>query len=330
MFCTNCGSPISESDHYCKECGYKQIARFYPVSNIKFILLNLASANLYLLYWFYSNWSYIKQRDHSDISPVLRSIFSNLLCYSFLSDLRSESDQEHGKPEPNALAVLLDASLAILFFFLLTVSWRFPDPYFLISFFSFAPLLPAVNDIKKLNSESSYHYKRNSKLLIRHYVLILIAILLISFVIIISFGLIPSSSVVAGRDLSKWQVEIIREFSRLHQNERIIYYYSNALFSYEDDGNIVTDNRVVSYYIDEMEVRYISSADFREISDLHVLSGTFFEPTLIVACLDNGEFVALYASTEEHKDLKFVDAIKSRLRHEAKLIVEQDQDFACE
>ena len=184
MFCPQCGIPISESDEYCKSCGHQQArtaAIYYPVSVVKFVLLNFATFSIYLLYWFYRNWSFIKIRDSSKISPIWRTFFLSLWCYPFLSDLDWEIRRERGKSTRNKLKTPYNAVLAILFFFLVSVSWRLPDPYWLISLFSFVPLLHAVSDITALNGRSSYHYRRNSRLLFRHYALMVLMFPLVTF-----------------------------------------------------------------------------------------------------------------------------------------------------
>lgn len=333
MFCSQCGAHISESDEYCRSCGHQQAlvaAKYYPVSIVKFVLLSLVTFGLYFFYWFYKNWSYVKNRDQSNIRPIWRSVFLNFWCYSLLIDLDRATRQEAGKPKGNTAKSLYNAALAILFFFLVSYSWRLPDPYWLVSFLSFVPLLHAVADINGLNGRSGYHYRRNSRILIRHYALTILVIPLVALGVADSTGLIPPSSVVAGVDLSERQTRFIRKFGALGQNERIDYYYSDALFSYEDDGNIVTDERVVSYFIDESGEKYVESAYFEEIVSLHVLAGSFFEDTVIFVCLANNEYFTLYSSAQEKSDRRFVDAIKDRLPGDARFAIETDDNFSCD
>jgi hypothetical protein len=276
------------------------------------------------------NWSYIKNRDQSNISPIWRSFFQNFWCYSLLSDLYWEIRLEHGESRRFNIAAFYNAALAILFFFLITVAWRLPDPYWLVSLLCFVPLLHAVTDINALNGLSGYHYRRNSRLLFRHYALILLILPLMALVIAGSTGLVPSPTVVAGTELSERQARLIREFAELRPHEKIDFYYSNAFISFEEDGNIVTDERVVSYYLDDAGTGMVASAYFKEIVSLRVLLGTFFEPTVILVCLANDEYFTLYAGAQEKEDRRFVDTIKARLPRGTGFIIEEDEDFACE
>jgi hypothetical protein len=332
IHCTQCGTPIAESDEYCRSCGY-QLARtkeiYYPVSIIKFSILSFATFDLYLLYWFYKNWKYVKTRGRHNISPFWRTFFLNLWCYALLSDIDSEIQRKQENPEQNSIKTTLNVSLAIVFFFLVSISWRLPDPYLLMSFLSFTPLLFAVNDINALNGRKSYHYHRNSRFTFRHYALILIGLPIAGFTIASSTGVIPPTTVVAGADLSTRQVRMIREFAELEQYERIDFFYSNALFL-RDDGNIITDKRVVSYHTDETGTKYVAAAYFEQILSLHVRLGTFFEDTFIMACMSDNEYLILFAGAQEKADRRFVDTIKARLPLSARFILEEGENFVCD
>jgi hypothetical protein len=48
---------------------------YFPVSITKLVVMSLFTCGLYQILWFYKNWRLIKNREHSDIMPVWRSIF---------------------------------------------------------------------------------------------------------------------------------------------------------------------------------------------------------------------------------------------------------------
>src|SRR5262249_4420660 len=60
---------------------------YHHVSKLKFCIFSLVSFGLYELYWFYKNWKYIRNRDHSDIWPFWRALFSPIWCHGLVKDI---------------------------------------------------------------------------------------------------------------------------------------------------------------------------------------------------------------------------------------------------
>ncbi len=56
--------------------------QFYVVSKTKLIVLYIATAGLYELYWFYTNWSYYRSSKGINLWPVPRSLFSIFFAHS--------------------------------------------------------------------------------------------------------------------------------------------------------------------------------------------------------------------------------------------------------
>jgi hypothetical protein len=50
-------------------------APLFAVSAFKLVIMSVFTLGLYQIYWFYRNWTCIKERDRSRILPALRSIF---------------------------------------------------------------------------------------------------------------------------------------------------------------------------------------------------------------------------------------------------------------
>ena len=48
-------------------------------------------------------------------------------------------------------------------YFILVASWRLPDPLWLISFFSFAPIIPANNVAVEVNNKLITDFKNNKE-----------------------------------------------------------------------------------------------------------------------------------------------------------------------
>ncbi|MGK0171401.1 MAG: hypothetical protein ACI9W2_003131 [Gammaproteobacteria bacterium] len=100
----------------------------FPVGQRKFVIMSVATLGLYEYFWFYRNFQCMKTAGR-DIWPVPRSFFYGLMALSLY-------DYVHEKepiPRRGWLAFAV---------FVLSILWRLPQPWWLISFFGFLPLLP--------------------------------------------------------------------------------------------------------------------------------------------------------------------------------------------
>jgi hypothetical protein len=116
---------------------------FFDVSVLKLVVMSTVTFNLYQIYWFYKNWRMAKERGE-DVIPILRAIFAVLFAYPLFKDIR-----ERGRSA--SLTLLPGAGGLVFLFFLLQMSWRLPDPAWLLGFLSVVPLAIVQNDIAKLH-----------------------------------------------------------------------------------------------------------------------------------------------------------------------------------
>ena len=123
-----------------------KVAIYFAVSPLKLVVMSVCTMGIYELYWFYKNWVLIKDREKIDIMPFWRSFFAYFFCYSFFK-----------KVQASAVAVSLDKpitpGLLATGWIIITVLWKLPDPFWLITYFAVIFLLPIqamVNDINKI------------------------------------------------------------------------------------------------------------------------------------------------------------------------------------
>jgi hypothetical protein len=175
-FCPNCDAEVAEDALNCAQCaaafgpgsawqpsltkrnganeaGGKPI--YFPVSCSKFAVLSAGTLLVYTYYWFYQNWKFEKLRSGENLWPLPRTIFAPLTAY-FLFDAIRISLKRHGLP------VFSAGSLAAAFI-VLNMTWRFPDPYWLVSSLGFLPLLPIQASINKLNLKIAPDTPRNDR-----------------------------------------------------------------------------------------------------------------------------------------------------------------------
>lgn len=129
---------------------------FFSVSLLKLTVLSLCTFGIYELYWFYRNWKLKKARDNSDISPFWRAFFGIIFCYQIFTHIRDEGASRGIQP-PLAAGVLAAGWI------LLTLTWRLPDPYSLITFAAVAFLLPVQDYVNRINAHDVPNHDPNAR-----------------------------------------------------------------------------------------------------------------------------------------------------------------------
>jgi len=137
MYCIKCGKEIKENAKFCQYCGsrFEQFSKILPIW--KFILFSVTTFGIYELFWFYENWKFLKEKNKLDISPFWRAFFSLLFA---------GSNAEHVLKlvkEKNYQTLYSPTAIGISYIILNVLS-RFPDPFWLISYFTFLPMIPIV------------------------------------------------------------------------------------------------------------------------------------------------------------------------------------------
>jgi hypothetical protein len=121
---------------------------FVSVSPLKLAVLSVLTFNLYQVVWFYRNWK-SRRAAGEEIRPLPRAIFGVFFFPSLASRVREKS-LLHDLPvsfTPTHVAVL---------YIVLHLTWRLPDPLWLISCLSFVPLLFVQRQINTLNSQLDF------------------------------------------------------------------------------------------------------------------------------------------------------------------------------
>ena len=103
------------------------------------VALSIATFGIYQIFWFYKNWKQLKAHQNLDIKPGWRTaglfvpIWGLILTYRQFDDIR-------GHAENSGIEKLFLPGWMLVQYIVLTALWRLPDPYWLLTFFSIAPL----------------------------------------------------------------------------------------------------------------------------------------------------------------------------------------------
>ncbi len=110
----------------------KEYSRVIPVW--KFIFLTFVTFGIYEICWFYKNWKFFKEKDKLDISPFWRAIFAPFFIHGLFKKIL-ELTKKEGYRES------FSAGWLTSYWIIISYLWKLPDPYWLISFLSFLPLI---------------------------------------------------------------------------------------------------------------------------------------------------------------------------------------------
>ena len=118
---------------------------FFAVSLVKLALMSIVTLGLYEIYWFYKNWKCVERNAGDKVNAPIRSVFYPIMSYSLFRRVR-----EHAKR--SGVAGFPAGWLAVALF-LVTVLWRLPDPWWLVSFLGFLPLVPVQKSVNAINAK---------------------------------------------------------------------------------------------------------------------------------------------------------------------------------
>lgn len=155
-------------------------APFFAVSVPKLVVLSICTLGAYEVFWFYKNWCLVRERERSRIFPSGRALFAFFFCYALFKRVRDF-------PLQSVTVETLPAGLLTVGWIVTTCLWRLPDPFGLISLFSFLFIIPVQVSASRINEAVAPKHDRNDKFTRANWVTIVIGGLFFVLIIIGSF-----------------------------------------------------------------------------------------------------------------------------------------------
>jgi hypothetical protein len=134
----------------------RSVPVYFPVSATKLIVLSICSFGLYELYWLYQQWRLERDRTREDVWPFWRAFFGLIFAFSLFSRIQRYGDE-------TSVPVTYSPGWLAAAFVALNISWRLPDPLWLISLLTFLPLLPVRKAIAMINAAKAPRAEVNEK-----------------------------------------------------------------------------------------------------------------------------------------------------------------------
>lgn len=286
-----------------------QDIKFFPVSRGKFIVFCLVTFGFYELYWHYRNWKYLKEHneEYKNIWPIWRAIFAPIWYYSFLRAIDKE----------NSWVVLA------LAYFVVAISYKLPDPYWIISISTCLFLLPAVQKIDDLNISAGISKEQLKNIKGYHWNIVnsittffVSPLLILSFIgILAAFVIIPSNQVITGSRLWAWDANYLVQNKIIEENESIVYFYTGDLFSIKNSGVVITDKGITTYEMNKKYELQITKVDFSEIDRIHFKDGEIMNDASIEIFLVDGSSFEIFLSIEANKHKEAAEFIRNNINN---------------
>jgi len=116
----------------------------FPVATHKFIVLSICTFSIYELYWCYQNWKRLKSASGENLSPFWRAFFAPLWGFSLFKRV-------HAAATSAGVSVDWSSGALATFYLVLHMTWRLPDPWWLISFATLITMIPVQQAAQRVN-----------------------------------------------------------------------------------------------------------------------------------------------------------------------------------
>jgi hypothetical protein len=116
--------------------------------------MSVCTLGFYELYWSHRNWRAIKERDNSDIMPLMRAIFGLFFVYALFKRMRADGQQADQ-------AVQLSAGPLAAGWIITTLLHRLPPPYSMLAMLAILWLIPVQAFVNELNATVVPDHPRN-------------------------------------------------------------------------------------------------------------------------------------------------------------------------
>ncbi|MGI0117543.1 DUF3857 domain-containing transglutaminase family protein [Zooshikella sp. RANM57] len=272
----------------------------YVVSFVKFITLTICTFNIYCLYWYWMNRRTFMGAVGYVRALLMVFLFPVALPFLYFSAMRAN---HHKYP-------LWGFMLGVGYLVLLTSLWWLPAPWNFIALLSGVFLLPLVKQVNNYVKCFENDTQTNHEWRARHVLLTVVSCFFIMYQFATYLSFMPSSEVIAGDQLWKKDLKFMHRNGLLRTDEKLLYFYSDGLFSFQEDGNAVTNKRVLSYWRDDLTQQLnVETAGFNEIINIDVDRQLLKDNTIITVTRTDGSQFILFVSQKGRKDHFFTQKL---------------------
>ena len=278
---------------------------FYGISTFKLAAVSIPSLGLYTWIWLYRNWRAVAARSEVTIRPFWRTLFAPIYIWALFWEVGHQAERLGVRP---AIRPIFWAGP----FLGLSLASYCPWPWFLLGALLCLPALPVARTIEKVHRRLDPGAQVDRQLRLRTALALLLGGVLISYTVVLRNT--PSTLALRGPEVSNGTYSELIDAGFLDPSESVVYFYSDGVFSLFEDGNILTDRRVISY-AEHPDGFYYDSVPYSQIVAIDVeYSDTVFSNTRVQILTLDARIIMLVVSSAKERDRDFVRQLRSRWR----------------
>ncbi len=145
----------------------------------------------------------------------------------------------------------------------------------------------------------------------------LLLLVVMAYGLMSSTGIVPSIRVLAGHEVRDADRTLLVEQAVIRPEDRIDYLYAYGPTSVLEGCNILVQDRLIIYFLNEKQEMEMFQLYFDEIdSIINEEPGDSLHDAIYKVSSESGAWLRMNLSTDQHGDQKFIEALRSRLRPE--------------
>ena len=172
-------------------------------------------------------------------------------------------------------------------------------------------------DINKTNTFD----KKISSRWIKYLLLVPIAsmLVLLSFLVLLSeISILPNYDVQMGSELSKGNKIKLINNKIISKDDNILFFYSGGLLSILEDGQLITDDKIITYQKNEEQLIEVYEMNLKNVKEviLEEKGSVLSDSTYKIIGTENAKYenITIFLSTEDNKDKDFINAIYKKIK----------------
>lgn len=275
---------------------------YYCVPIWRFAICSLVTGGLYEMWWMLQNWHYIRQRDQSSIWPFFRMLFAPIWIFFLARDI-----EHNTRGNTHRVWTLTVLYLATKF------CAPLPEPWWVLTYFTFVPLLPLVRHIEQHNVKLAGAPIPQRLFYTRHLLICGLFLPLVVAQTLIGFQLTTGPRILEGGNLRERNIAFFQREGLISNDESVLFAYSGPIYLLRSRGMILTDRRLIRYQSadDGLEVRSTRLTDLRGMNVRH--SGTFNVQAILELATDSESF-EIVIGTDQNVDQKFIRRLENSIK----------------
>jgi len=143
----------------------------------------------------------------------------------------------------------------------------------------------------------------------------LLALMIVGYGILVESGVVPAVEVTSGSNMRQKDRSLLIEKGIIQPKEDIKYFYSNGFLSILEEGNILTDQRVIRYVQDETSGLQIYELFFDDIANIKLIEqgNSFIDSIYEVGSIRKDAAIRLFLSEYDSGDVTFIEALRNKI-----------------